>query len=153
MAEEKVFSNTEKLTELQRQLAQLINNRQIDVNYWNRNFTQFSRWASHVTGRALAFNIALIVILVWVISGPIFQFSDTWQLIINTATTIVTFLMVFLIQHTQNRDTQAMHIKLDELIRSIDSARKEFLSLEELEDEEFKQFKEQYTQESDSNGS
>lgn len=153
MAEEKVCPYTEQLDELQRQLVQIIKTRQIDVHYWNKNFARLSRWASHVTGRALAFNIALLVILVWVISGPIFQFSDTWQLIINTATTIVTFLMVFLIQHTQNRDTQAMHSKLDELIRSIDSARNEFLKLEELEDEEFKQFKEQLTRKSDSNDS
>ena len=153
MAEEKVCPYIEQLDELQRQLVQIIKTRQIDTHYWNKNFARLSRWASHVTGRALAFNIALLVILVWVISGPIFQFSDTWQLIINTATTIVTFLMVFLIQHTQNRDTQAMHSKLDELIRSIDSARNEFLKLEELEDEEFTQFKEQLTRKSDSNDS
>ena len=136
-----------KLKEVRQQIIQLIKNHRVDMQYWNKNFTHFSRWASHVTGRALAFNIALIVILVWVISGPIFQFSDTWQLIINTATTIVTFLMVFLIQHTQNRDTQAMHSKLDELIRSIANARKEFVSLEELEDDEFTRFKAEHDRE------
>lgn len=153
MAEEKIYLNSESFDEFKRQLVQLIKNREVDAHYWNKNFTHFSRWASHVTGRALAFNIALIVILVWVISGPIFRFSDTWQLIINTATTIVTFLMVFLIQHTQNRDTQAMHIKLDELIRSVENARKEFLNLEDLEDDEFKQFKEQHSEDINSNDS
>lgn len=153
MAKKKAHSQAERLAELKHQLIRLIKDREVDTRYWNKSFTRLSRWASHITGRALAFNIALVVILVWVISGPIFQFSDTWQLMINTATTIVTFLMVFLIQHTQNRDTQAMHSKLDELIRSIESARKEFLNLEDLEDEEFERFKERYMRETDSNDS
>jgi len=83
----------------------------------------------------MAFALALVSIVVWLISGPFFHYSDTWQLIINTATTIVTFLMVFLIQNAQNRDAKAMHLKLDELIRSIGSARNELLDLEELDDE------------------
>ncbi|MGR9046725.1 MAG: low affinity iron permease family protein [Gammaproteobacteria bacterium] len=153
MAEETDSLANQKLKGLQHQIDLLIKNHRVDINYWNKHFTHFSRWASHVTGRALAFNIALVVILVWVISGPLFQFSDTWQLIINTATTIVTFLMVFLIQHTQNRDTQAMHSKLDELIRSIDNARKEYLNLENLEDDEFQRFKEKHDQDFDSNDS
>lgn len=115
-----------------------------NLSHWNTRFNRFSRWAPHVTGRPLAFNIALIIIGVWVISGPIFQFSDTWQLMINTATTIVTFLMVFLIQHTQNRDTEAMQVKLDELIRSMDGAHNAQLNLEELEEEDLAEFREIY---------
>lgn len=117
-----------------------------NVPYWNHKFSRFSKWSSHISGRPLAFNIALLIILIWVISGPIFGFSDTWQLIINTATTIVTFLMVFLIQHTQNRDTEAMHVKLDELIRSIDGAHNVLLNLEELEEEELALFRKRYTE-------
>jgi low affinity Fe/Cu permease len=83
--------------------------------YWNTKFDHFARLFSHLSGRPFAFNVAIGVILIWFISGPLFGFSDTWQLIINTATTIITFLMVFLIQHTQNRDTEAMQVKLDEL--------------------------------------
>jgi low affinity Fe/Cu permease len=94
----------------------------------------FSRAASRIadfTGRPWAFLIALLVLAVWAISGPIFGFSDTWQLVINTGTTIVTFLMVFLIQNSQNRDARAMHLKLDELLRAVPQARKEFMEVEE----------------------
>ena len=80
-------------------------------------FVHFAQWASHITGRPLTFMLALASIVVWAMLGPFFGFSDTWQLVINTATTIITFLMVFVIQNTQNRDTAAMHIKIDELIR------------------------------------
>jgi low affinity Fe/Cu permease len=99
-------------------------------------FTRAAKWASHASGRPTTFMIALGVILLWAITGPIFHFSDTWQLVINTSTTIITFLMVFLIQNTQNRDTEALQIKLDELIRSLESAHNALLDLEELDDEE-----------------
>jgi low affinity Fe/Cu permease len=94
----------------------------------------FSRAASRIadfTGRPGAFLTAIVVILVWAITGPIFGFSDTWQLVINTGTTVVTFLMVFLIQNTQNRDARAIHLKLDELLRATPNARKEFMEAEE----------------------
>lgn len=91
---------------------------------------------SNTSGSPFTFIIALIAIVIWAVNGPIFQFSDTWQLIINTSTTIVTFLMVFLIQNTQNRDAKATHLKLDELLRSIKGARNSFLNLEEVSDEE-----------------
>jgi low affinity Fe/Cu permease len=86
----------------------------------------------------------VLVILLWLVTGPVFHFSDTWQLIINTATTVVTFLMVFLIQNTQNRDAKAMHLKLDELIRAIKNARNELVDLEDLSDEELKKLEEQF---------
>lgn len=89
-----------------------------------------------MAGSAYAFVWAVIIILAWGISGPVFHFSDTWQLVINTGTTIITFLMVFLIQNTQNRDSKAVHLKLDELLNSSKGARPEFVDLEELSDEE-----------------
>lgn len=95
-------------------------------------------------GSAWAFAAAVLVILVWLLTGPMFHFSDTWQLIINTATTVITFLMVFLIQNTQNRDAKAMHLKLDELIRAVKGARNELVDLENLSDEELKQLEEQF---------
>jgi low affinity Fe/Cu permease len=99
-------------------------------------FTRFAKATSRYAGRPATFAAALAVILAWSVAGPIFHFSDTWQLVINTSTTIVTFLMVFLIQNTQNRDSEAMHVKLDELIRATKGAHKALLDLEELEDEE-----------------
>ena len=99
-------------------------------------FTRFSRWTAHTTGRPCTFVAAVTVILLWAITGPMFHYSDTWQLVINTGTTIVTFLMVFLIQATQNRDSQALHVKLDELIRAVKGARNSMLNLDDLSDEE-----------------
>ncbi len=99
-------------------------------------FTRFAKATSRYAGRPVTFAAAVAVILAWGVSGPLFHFSDTWQLVINTSTTIVTFLMVFLIQNTQNRDSEAMHVKLDELIRATEGAHKALLDLEELEDEE-----------------
>ncbi|MFO1153793.1 MAG: low affinity iron permease family protein [Rhodospirillales bacterium] len=94
----------------------------------------------------MTFTLAVVMILVWIISGPFFDYSDTWQLVINTSTTIITFLMVFVIQNTQNRDTAAMQIKLDELIRATEAAHNALLDLEELEEEELDKFRDSYEQ-------
>ena len=99
-------------------------------------FSRFARWAARVAGHPVAFHLALLVIVLWAASGPFFQFSDTWQLVINTGTTIITFLMVFLIQNSQNRDTIAMQVKLDELVRAVHAARNSVLNLEDLDEEE-----------------
>jgi low affinity Fe/Cu permease len=108
------------------------------------SFRHFARTASAVLGSAWAFIGALVIIGVWGLTGPMFHFSDTWQLIINTGTTIVTFLMVFLIQNTQNRDAKAMHLKLDELIRAVQGARNRLVDLEALSDEELKKLEDQF---------
>jgi low affinity Fe/Cu permease len=92
----------------------------------------------------MTFTIAVAIILIWAVTGPIFKFSDTWQLVINTGTTIITFLMVFLIQNTQNRDTEALQIKLDELIRAVESAHNALLDLEELDDDELDAIRKDY---------
>ena len=101
-----------------------------------RGFRRFANCTAAAVGSAWAFVAAVLIIIVWAISGPMFHFSDTWQLVINTGTTIITFLMVFLIQNTQNRDARAMHLKLDELIRGVRGARTGLVDLEELSDEE-----------------
>jgi low affinity Fe/Cu permease len=107
-------------------------------------FRVFARRSSAILGSAWAFAAAVFIILVWGLTGPTFHFSDTWQLIINTGTTIVTFLMVFLIQNTQNRDAKAMHLKLDEIIRALKAARNELVDLEDLSDQELKKIEEQF---------
>jgi low affinity Fe/Cu permease len=107
-------------------------------------FRVFARASSNVLGSAWAFAGAIFIIVVWALTGPTFHFSDTWQLIINTGTTIVTFLMVFLIQNTQNRDAKAMHLKLDEIIRALTKARNELVDLEDLSDEELSKLEEQF---------
>jgi low affinity Fe/Cu permease len=107
-------------------------------------FRVFARRSAAMLGSAWAFTGAVIVIAVWLITGPTFHFSDTWQLIINTATTIITFLMVFLIQNTQNRDAKAVHLKLDETIRALKGARNQLVDLEDLSDEELKKLEEQF---------
>jgi low affinity Fe/Cu permease len=105
----------------------------------NDFFRRFSNWVSEVTGSSWAFIAAITVIILWAITGPVFHFSDTWQLVINTGTTIVTFLMVFLIQNTQNRDARAVHLKLDELLRAVEGARTGLVDLENSTDEELQQ--------------
>ena len=107
-------------------------------------FTRLAKAAARFTGRPLCFGLAVLVIAAWVVTGPMFGYSNTWQLVINTGTTIVTFLMVFLIQNTQNRDTEAMQIKLDELIRATQGANNRLLDLEELEDRELEGFRDRY---------
>lgn len=108
---------------------------------WHSNLAKkASRW----TGRASCFGLAVLIVLAWLVSGPLFGFSDTWQLVINTGTTIVTFLMVFLIQNTQDRDTEAIQIKLDELIRATKLAQNTLLDLEELDQDELDRLRTQY---------
>ena len=107
-------------------------------------FNRFAKASARVSGRPVTFTIALAVIVVWALTGPFFGFSDTWQLIINTGTTIVTFLMVFLIQNTQNRDAEAVQIKLDELIRATKGAHTVLLDLEELDDKHLEKIKQCY---------
>jgi low affinity Fe/Cu permease len=109
-------------------------------------FSEFARRLALWTGRPVAFLIAAGAVLLWAVSGPLFGFSDTWQLVINTSTTIITFLMVFLIQNTQNRDTEAIQIKLDELIRATQGAHNALLNLEHLEDEELDRYRSHYAE-------
>lgn len=110
-------------------------------NSW---FTKFAKIAAHVTGMPVTFFIALSVVILWGVTGPIFGFSDTWQLAINTSTTIITFLMVFLIQNAQNRDSAAIQIKLDELIRATQAAHNSLLDLEEMEEHELEKIRQKY---------
>jgi low affinity Fe/Cu permease len=102
-------------------------------------FVDAARFVSDVVGSAWAFAVAIGIVVVWAVSGPMFSFSDTWQLVINTGTTIVTFLMVFLIQSTQNRDAKAVHLKLDELIRAVQGARNSLVDLEHLSEQELEE--------------
>jgi low affinity Fe/Cu permease len=104
-------------------------------------FDRFARWIEHQVGTPFAFGIAIFSIFVWAVTGPIFGWSDTWQLVINTGTTIITFVMVFLIQSTQSRDTRAIHLKLDELIRVNKQVRNSLLSLEDLSEAEIEEVK------------
>ena len=110
----------------------------------NLLFTRVANGIATASGQPLAFLLALTTILVWAVTGPLFHWSDTWQLVINTGTTIVTFLMVFLIQNTQNRDAKAIHLKLDELIRAGSHARNELLELEKLSDAELERLQDEF---------
>ncbi|HKE95934.1 MAG TPA: low affinity iron permease family protein [Povalibacter sp.] len=107
-------------------------------------YSSLAKAAARFSGKPVTFAIAVLIIVVWAVTGPLFHFSDTWQLVINTGTTIVTFLMVFLIQNTQNRDTEAMQVKLDELIRATQGAHNALLDLEELDEEALAKFKLRY---------
>jgi low affinity Fe/Cu permease len=110
------------------------------------SFTRFAKATARTSGHPTTFGLAALVILVWAITGPIFKFSDTWQLVINTGTTIVTFLMVFLIQNTQNRDSVAMQIKLDELLRAVKGAQTAMADLEDLTEAELEAFRRHYAE-------
>ena len=116
----------------------------IETEYRSTIFGRFSRRVAAASGRPKTFILACLVIVVWAVTGPVFGFSDTWQLVINTGTTIVTFLMVFLIQNTQNRDTEALQIKLDELIRAAQGARNQVLDLEEMDEAQLDQIRKEY---------
>jgi low affinity Fe/Cu permease len=116
-------------------------NREVTVNAL---FSRIAKWTARATGNPAAFGIALVTIVAWAATGPLFGFSDTWQLIINTGTTIATFLMVFLIQNTQNRDTAALQLKLDELLRTTNGAHNALLDLEELTEAELDRIRQRY---------
>ena len=107
-------------------------------------FDRFAKWTSRVAGKPVAFALAIVVVIAWALTGPIFGFSDTWQLVINTGTTIVTFFMVFLLQNTQYRDSEAIQIKLDELIRTMEGAHNVLLELEELSQADLDRIKAEY---------
>jgi low affinity Fe/Cu permease len=107
-------------------------------------FNRFAKWTARAAGRPIAFVLAIVTIIIWAATGPIFGFSDTWQLVINTGTTIVTFLMVFLLQNTQYRDSEAIQIKLDELIRAMEGAHNALLELEELDEKDLDRIRAEY---------
>ena len=107
-------------------------------------FNRFAKWTARAAGKPMAFFLAVIIVVFWAMTGPIFGFSDTWQLVINTGTTVVTFLMVFLMQNTQYRDSEAIQIKLDELIRVIEGAHNILLALEELDENDLDRIKAEY---------
>jgi Predicted small integral membrane protein len=113
-------------------------------NHKNSIFTRFAKRTATLAGKPVTFGLAVFVLIAWAVSGPFFGFSDTWQLVINTGTTIITFLMVFLIQNTQNRDTEAMQIKLDELIRTMKGTREEVMDLEEFDERELDEIRNEY---------
>jgi len=108
-------------------------------------FRKFAKTVSAIVGSSWAFILAVAIIVMWAATGPLFRFSDTWQLVINTGTTIITFLMVFLIQNTQNRDAKAIHLKLDELIKGVKGARTSLVDLENLTDAELEKLQQQFT--------
>ena len=112
--------------------------------YRTSRFARLARAAARAMGHPAAFVVAVLLILAWAVTGPLFSFSDTWQLVINTSTTIITFLMVFLIQNTQNRDSEAMQLKLDELVRAVQGAHNALLDLEELSDDELERLRTHY---------
>ncbi len=112
--------------------------------YRASHFSRFARWAALMVGNPVAFMVAVLIIFIWAMTGPLFHLSDTWQLIINTSTTIVTFLMVFLIQNTQNRDSEAIQLKLDELIRAVEGAHNGLLDIEELTEEDLNRLRGRY---------
>ena len=110
----------------------------------NQLFSQISTAVAYQTGRSITFIVALLLVLIWFATGPLFHYSDTWQLVINTGSSIITFLMVFLIQSTQNRDAKVVHLKLDELIRAVTSARNHLVHLENLSDEELEALEKEF---------
>ena len=108
------------------------------------SFSDVARQAACLLGTPFAFAAACAIVILWAVTGPVFDYSDTWQLVINTGTTIVTFLMVFLVQNTQNRDSRALHLKLDEVLRSLDAARNKLINLENCSDEELEKIERQF---------
>jgi low affinity Fe/Cu permease len=110
----------------------------------NELFRQFAQKTAQIVGSSWSFILAVIIILVWAITGPMFHYSDTWQLVINTGTTIITFLMVFLIQNTQNRDAKAIHLKLDELLKGVKGARTGLVNLEQLSDDDLEKLQKEF---------
>jgi low affinity Fe/Cu permease len=113
---------------------------------WTREFSRMATATAHYAGKPQTFLVAVFLVVAWALTGPLFHYSDTWQLVINTSTTIVTFLMVFLIQHTQNRDTLALQLKLAELIIAVSQAENRLATAEDLSDEELEELHEQYRQ-------
>ena len=117
-------------------------------NAFTRAFTRFANWTARASGTPITFIVAVLLIVVWGVTGPMFKFSDTWQLVINTGTTIITFLMVFLIQNTQNRDGLAIQVKLDELVRAIETANNKFMGIEKLTEPEVEKIRAECAEES-----
>jgi low affinity Fe/Cu permease len=117
---------------------------------FTEGFTHFAKWTARAAGQPVTFAVAVTLLLVWAATGPVFHYNDSWQLVINTATTIITFLMVFLIQNTQNRDAVAMHLKLDELIRAVHGAHNRLINLEDLTEDELEQLRLRYVKLADS---